>query len=556
MPLLKGIGNFILPSKTRSYPEEVAAVHAELRAQRQKEEADDAMLRALPALPAASFSHVRVADLPEFNSSDEASSHHGAPVHGSDSSYAGTQEEQGDVILVGLRRTVVRILMHNAHNEDPAGDPSSLGLVTTTRAAGRQKSYLGFHVAPQAESDYDIDRIATKLSSHSEDLFIVCELPDDNGFFTFMQKEKTNMKRIEGIPVSEFFTLAVIDKCIPAHIHNLVVLFEKMLNLGKRYVCNYKLGYKPMGQDVQDATEVMSTVSVSDVIKDFKKLSKDASMEEICEAKVKKAGNRTYRQHVVASCAMELKSLAGEDEVNAVTIMRRFAADDRIIELESIPNWNEIKVSTIDVSTGELIDFTLIQWLTEKAGFYSLVLLGASGAGKTPLAEALCSRLAIGLQDQDEIPYFIKAGTVDSLRKVKTVLKQFVPIMFDDITPGLRRGSRPNMTIDELKKTTTVYEADCTEARNNDIIIPANCPRIWTSNAMDPSEWHPDLSSFEDMLALSPAERLSRLSAHAVAVFKRCGFAIITGSIIPQDVVHNYRRSSSNEFANKMRRVV
>ena len=208
------------------------------------------------------------------------------------------------------------------------------------------------------------------------------------------------------------------------------------------------------------------------------------------------------------------------------------------------------------MSTGELIDFTLIQWLTEKAGFYSLVLLGASGAGKTPLAEALCSRLAIGLQDQDEIPYFIKAGTVDSLRKVKTVLKQFVPIMFDDITPGLRRGSRPNMTIDELKKTTTVYEADCTEARNNDIIIPANCPRIWTSNAMDPSEWHPDLSSFEAMLALPPAERLSRLSAHAVAVFKRCGFAIITGSIIPQDVVKNFRSSSSNEFANKMRRVV
>ncbi len=125
-------------------------------------------------------------------------------------------------------------------------------------------------------------------------------------------------------------------------------------------------------------------------------------------------------------------------------------------------------------------------WLTEQAEFYTLVMLGASGCGKTPVAEALCARLAFGLQADDVVDeqYFIKTGTIDSLRKCKSLLREKVPIILDDITPGFRRGSRPNMTLDELKKTTTVSKTDCVEARNNDIIIP-KCPKVWTSNAQD-----------------------------------------------------------------------
>ena len=460
--------------------------------------------------------------------------------------------ESSNIVFVmkGITLFLYKTLMKNVQNQTSAGSYESMGFTKSTKDAARNKTWLGVRIASEADGGMSMDDIGNALETNSAcNVFIVSEL-DDSSFFAWVQKDKGTNKVLAELKVISYHSVPSPKSPMLCRDKMVTMCFE-LLSLGKRYICNYKVSNFSLqgsgsGEDF-----------VREIMRDVRKMTKDEALEEICEAKVKRQNKRNSREQAFAACATEFKSLAGEDEMNAAGSMKRLAAHDAVLGLDSITGWNTLELKTIDVNSGEFIVFDLYKWASEKAVVYTLVMLGSSGVGKTPLAEALCSKLALGLQTAEvDDHYFIKAGTIDSLRKCKSLLRENVPIVFDDVTPGLRRGSRPPMTIDELKKTTTVYAADCTDARNNDIIIPTNCPRIWTSNAMSPDEWFPDLISFHDLEKLTPSQRLSTVSPHVMAIYKRCVFLTIKESIIPSNVRESFGSSSSCEFARKMRLVL
>jgi hypothetical protein len=183
------------------------------------------------------------------------------------------------------------------------------------------------------------------------------------------------------------------------------------------------------------------------------------------------------------------------------------------------------KVWALNVHSGALVDFTAKEWLDEHCVTHSLVILGKPKHGKTPAARSLCVELAHILNadenEEGEGPYYIKVGTVDSLRKVQGDLRAGTPLLFDDITPSAKRGTRSAMTIEELKHITNVDGAESCEGRSNDITISDECPRIFTSNASTPTEWCVDLP---DVRALPQSARLTACSDNALAIFKRVAF--------------------------------
>ena len=75
-----------------------------------------------------------------------------------------------------------------------------------------------------------------------------------------------------------------------------------------------------------------------------------------------------------------------------------------------------------------------------------------------------------------------------------------------------------------------------------DIQLAANQPRIVTSNAMNPNEWHPvlhpDLYSMDDRMRLT-------LSPDAKAVGKRTAWASVEVSLIPQAMRDAYNRRTA-----------
>eukprot|EP00973_Karenia_brevis_P040915 5660482-Karenia_brevis.AAC.1 len=109
---------------------------------------------------------------------------------------------------------------------------------------------------------------------------------------------------------------------------------------------------------------------------------------------------------------------------------------------------------------------------------------------------SLCACMArIHQHESDTDPYFIKVSTVDILRSaVKTgLMREGVPILFDELNPGQQRGSRPPHSIEDLKQMNEVFNTSSMNGRNSDIEFHALQPRITTCNASSPHGFFPAL---------------------------------------------------------------
>lgn len=188
----------------------------------------------------------------------------------------------------------------------------------------------------------------------------------------------------------------------------------------------------------------------------------------------------------------------------------------------------DLVCQTFNILTGELETFTLRECILQ--GFWSdlvLVLLGDSTLGKTELLKTVCQLIASRTQKDEVDAYYILAGTVDSLRTAVSdgIIKSGVPVLFDDLTPGFKRGSRPCMSLDDIKKFCEVPTATSINARNKDIEMASDMPRVINSNAVNPNGWHKGLPA--DIWTVSNEQRMA-LDTHIKAVFKRCCFCVVT----------------------------
>ena len=140
----------------------------------------------------------------------------------------------------------------------------------------------------------------------------------------------------------------------------------------------------------------------------------------------------------------------------------------------------------------------------------------------------------------------MKVGTVEALREAATtgLLKSFVPILFDDMTVEAVSGvsGRVGLPLDSLKLLFEVQQSSTLQARYKDLCFQPNTPRLFTSNAANPSEFHKGLPP--DPWGMSPVARRG-LCSNVKAAFKRCCFALVTHLLVPEDVRaahHKHRR--------------
>jgi hypothetical protein len=276
-----------------------------------------------------------------------------------------------------------------------------------------------------------------------------------------------------------------------------------------------------------------------------------------------KADSRTFQQACLVMNYAHLKIMRKEWEqsLTANAQMCRPAFGEQIpfkdfAALRELVVWG-VDMDTWQVSRGSVLDFVR-QGLFNQ---FSLILLGPPKMGKTPAAESLAAMLAKGLQDGDENPYYIKVGTVESLKAVSRKFVSGVPVIFDDITPGSDKGARAGMQWNDLKHLTNITQkgqgSENLDARNSDITIPEQCPRIFTSNARTVSDWMPgmiDVSSFDP--AGVRATFANDANRECAVIYKRCVFVYINSCIVPEAMRRMYSGSSNGEAAAKVARFI
>ena len=275
----------------------------------------------------------------------------------------------------------------------------------------------------------------------------------------------------------------------------------------------------------------VESTSTEDIRDDWsKKKFKDIEME-IANAKAKQKSRRTRREQLIVSCHSNIMASLRAD-MEATTPIKLKAINDIYLKFEEAQHLQDTMCFTFDVMTGESTEYSIHQWLVQgKYVRHTLVLLGPPQLGKTPVATMLCSIIAQSEQDTQD-PYFIKVSTIDGLKAgvPERLHQRGVPLLLDDLTPGERKGSRPCSTMEELKHLTNVQGSETVDARNSDLQLSEQQPRIITSNACSLAAWHRALP--RDVRGMSPQERLG-LSSDVKAIFKRCAFAFCTHVLVP-----------------------
>jgi len=267
------------------------------------------------------------------------------------------------------------------------------------------------------------------------------------------------------------------------------------------------------------------------------------------EEKLKCKRPHTSRESFIAM--MGRRVMAHLASTTSVPSSVLYTDGDRFLDISSFVNTETVMCRTFNVITGELIEFPLMEWLTQKHYTYlTLVLHGDAGLGKTPLAMSLAAAVTDDIWEKpSERPYFLKIETIDSLREATSVnlslAKKGVPILFDDIEPCKVRGTRKGNTLEDLKHICEVTNKVTLHARFKDIVLDENEPRLFTSNAMNPHDWHDGLP--KKVFDSADAVRME-YSAGIKAVFKRVCFAHVKRPLISEDM--------RKAFDLKRRRVV
>lgn len=222
----------------------------------------------------------------------------------------------------------------------------------------------------------------------------------------------------------------------------------------------------------------------------------------------------------------------------------RYTDDPRLLELDQFQGLDRLLIHVWDTNNGTILSRPILQWMEQK--LYRdrvLVLSGDADMGKSTLARSMLARIADDNHDQESRrPYFIESLTVDGLSAAAKggwcVANK--PILLDEVRPNQARGTRPPMSVDELKKVLTVSEATTIDARFSDIQLSVDQPRIITSNAMNPSDWHRSLPA--DLYSVMSMQVRLGLDPDAKAVGKRIAWACVSESLIPQSVRDAYAR--------------
>jgi hypothetical protein len=249
--------------------------------------------------------------------------------------------------------------------------------------------------------------------------------------------------------------------------------------------------------------------------------------------------------------------------------MKRDAANEKLMKFSEFAALKALKIWGVDFDTWSIFEMSVEAFM--RAGLfikYSLVLLGPPRTAKTPAAESLAAVFANAMQtdddDDDEFEqkatYYLKVGTVESLKKVGVHLLAGVPLVFDDVTPSEKRGTRPCMSWNELKHLTYITKgsegSEALDARNDDITLPPDCPRIFTSNALSPSAWMHGLVDVSTLSADDVRAALHNNAANveSAAIYKRCVFAYVADCLIPPAKRKAYESDSLGVAASKIAR--
>jgi hypothetical protein len=309
-------------------------------------------------------------------------------------------------------------------------------------------------------------------------------------------------------------------------------------------------------QSIQCNFDIESMVkpTMDSVLLEWSEMSACEILTEVGSAKCKEKKQRTTREAFIVSCKTELlAALRSKDEVPSSSL--RFDAQDASLpSLSDVqPTPSQLQLRSINIATGAIVTVSLRDWVMGGLfGEKSLVIHGAAACCKTPVAKSVVAYIACALQSADSgEAFYLKVGTADSLRAATRdgLMRPGVPILFDEVTPSVARGSRCAMSAEDVKHMTEAADSSALDGRNSDIVFAYPQPKVFTSNASEPWEWFSELP--RGVWGFSDAQRLG-MSANVLALFKRVYFMHVTAPLLSPAAIAAFQAQARASLGLRM----
>eukprot|EP00969_Alexandrium_andersonii_P030271 1320352-Alexandrium_andersonii.AAC.1 len=192
---------------------------------------------------------------------------------------------------------------------------------------------------------------------------------------------------------------------------------------------------------------------------------------------------RTPLQHAVAA----VRTWTVAPAAAMIWTLERARAE-RIPPLSSFSGLEDIVLLGFDENTGLEHEVGVVEFARNPFYFrnFSLLLLGASGLGKTWFARHLAMMWAVYFGQEAGVESrqvaFVETNDLDSLRKVSDQLRAHVPVLFDEVTLD-DPAQFQHMSVNLAKLLVNTQANVTLHARNNNVCLYSGQARIFTSNA-------------------------------------------------------------------------
>jgi hypothetical protein len=317
-----------------------------------------------------------------------------------------------------------------------------LEVVTLELAKSRQ------WVVVKVQSELSVNAVANLLYKHS---VVGGVAQEGDRFLMLMKKNRSMSECLKMLPDAVIYSFVAVPSNTRSSQNEGIKMFRDFLKTGRDVVLNY------IFIAVTEVDPMVSKEANLALIEKMKvhtnRLSNDAFETELMTAKMVKAADRDVEQAciVINHGSLQKCRKLYQQGLQAHAQMRRQALNVDLPIFNEMPTFMNLEVWGVNFNTWEVFRMGLGAFAkTGLASQYSVVLLGPPRSGKTPCSESLAAALAKGLQasgddemeDEVQEPYYLKVGTVESLKKLSEHLVSGVPLLFDDVTPAAKRGAR------------------------------------------------------------------------------------------------------------------
>ena len=194
-----------------------------------------------------------------------------------------------------------------------------------------------------------------------------------------------------------------------------------------------------------------------------------------------------------------------------------------------------------DELTGETLKLSLWAYIMDpnEHETHACVVMGGNnttGWGKSAVVEKMCSTLATVYAARQSQPledaYFIRASSLEGVKQVQDKVQPGVPLMLDEFEPS-DTDQIQYLSANGLKCLLDVSRACDLRGRGQQLLLPAQTPRIFTANS----------NSLKDWVG-------SRFSA-SLPMWRKCWHFVITKRILKVSAVEALKRQNAESSSVK-----